>query len=235
MNFSKHDDGICWKILAIMWCDKNTKMASAGEPVFVLWSEHITEWTNCEATELTYVYVTYPRWKFVRESRIKAIMTTEIVELSDEQRKIKNLALRGFVPDPMDPTAPEKEAQLKKARQKELDDTRKSTSPVVAKGPSTNPLKRNAEPAPKGKSAKRSKKDSTAPLGKEDKVQLTELEQKLCDSEELLQSQSARIMRLEGKQDLQKKSYDELRRKVPKSWRAMPTCEACSSRPSTTF
>ena len=33
MNFSKHDNGIRWKILAIMWCDKNNKMASAGEPV----------------------------------------------------------------------------------------------------------------------------------------------------------------------------------------------------------
>ena len=74
MNFSKHDNGIRWKILAIMWCDKNNKIASAGEPVFVLWSEHITEWDNCEATQLTHVHVAYPRWRFVKESRIKAII-----------------------------------------------------------------------------------------------------------------------------------------------------------------
>ena len=188
MNFSHHEDGIRWKILVIMWCDKNTKMASPGEPVFVLWSEHVTEWRNCEATDLTYVHVTYPRWKFVRESRIKAIMTTEIVELSEEQRKRKNLALQGFPPDPMDPKVPAILAKQKKARQTALNDTAKSTSPVDAKGPSTNPLKRNADPAPKGKSAKRSKKDSNAPLGILGKGQLTELKQKLRDSEELLQS-----------------------------------------------
>ena len=61
-------------------------------------------------------------------------MTTTIVELSDEQKKIKNFALRGFVPDPMDPTAPEKEEHLKKARRKELDE--KSTSLVP--GPSSS-------------------------------------------------------------------------------------------------
>ena len=101
-------------------CDKSNKMANAGEPVFVLWSEHITEWMNCQSTQETYVYVTYPKWKFVKESRVKDIMTTEIVELSEEQRKIKNLALRGFIPDPMDPKAPEIEEQQKKAHQKEL-------------------------------------------------------------------------------------------------------------------
>ena len=67
--------------------------------MFVLWSEHITEWTNCESTQETYVHVAYPRRKFVRESRVKSIMTTEIVELSEEQRKINNLALRCFAPD----------------------------------------------------------------------------------------------------------------------------------------
>ena len=32
MKLSHHEDGICWKILAIMWCDKGNKMANAGEP-----------------------------------------------------------------------------------------------------------------------------------------------------------------------------------------------------------
>ena len=59
MGFSRHTHGIRWKILAILWCDKPNKMASAGEPVFLLWSEHITEWENRDATNITYVHVAY--------------------------------------------------------------------------------------------------------------------------------------------------------------------------------
>ena len=92
MGFARHIAGIQWKILAIMWCRKDSLRAKAGEPVFVLWSEHITGWDNCEALQETQVHVTYPRWKFVAESRIKAIMTTPVVELSEEQNKIKNMA-----------------------------------------------------------------------------------------------------------------------------------------------
>ena len=43
-----HAQGIRWKILAIMGCDKTNKMGNAGELVFLLWSEHITQWMNCE-------------------------------------------------------------------------------------------------------------------------------------------------------------------------------------------
>ena len=75
-------------------CRKGNLISKAGEPVFVLWSEHISEWDNCEVTQETQVHVTYPRWKFVAESRIKAIMTTPMVELSEEQNNIKNMALR---------------------------------------------------------------------------------------------------------------------------------------------
>ena len=108
MGFQKHMAGIRWKILAIMWSRKSNLIAKvAGEPVFLLWSEHITQWSNSEATEETHVDVTYPRWRFVPESRIKAITTTPMVELSESQRVIKNLALRGTEPDPMDPKAPE--------------------------------------------------------------------------------------------------------------------------------
>ena len=75
MGFSRHTKEIRWKILEIMWCDKPNKLASsAGEPVFLLWSEHITEWENRDATNITYVHVAYPRWKFIRESMIKAVM-----------------------------------------------------------------------------------------------------------------------------------------------------------------
>ena len=42
MGFARHIAGIQWKILAIMWCRKDNLKAKAGEPVFLLWSEHIT-------------------------------------------------------------------------------------------------------------------------------------------------------------------------------------------------
>ena len=45
MGFAKHIGGIRWKILAIMWYRKaNLISKCAGEPVFLLWSEHITEY-----------------------------------------------------------------------------------------------------------------------------------------------------------------------------------------------
>ena len=66
---------------------KSNLISKAGEPVFVLWSEHITEWENDDINQVTQVRVTYPRWKFVPESRIKAIMTTPMVELSEEKTR----------------------------------------------------------------------------------------------------------------------------------------------------
>ena len=116
MGFANHMGGVRWKILAIMWCNLISK--DAGEPVFLLWSEHITEWANYESTQETLVdaYVTYPRWRFVPESGIKAIMTGRIVALSESEKIIKNLALRGTEPDPKDPKAPEILEQQKKAR-----------------------------------------------------------------------------------------------------------------------
>ena len=63
MGFANHMGGVRWKILAIMWCRKvNLISKVAGEPVFLLWSEHITEWANYESTQETLVDVTYPRW-----------------------------------------------------------------------------------------------------------------------------------------------------------------------------
>ena len=47
MPFSQHLNGIRWKVLAIMWSRKSNLIAkTAGEPVFLLWSEHITQWYN---------------------------------------------------------------------------------------------------------------------------------------------------------------------------------------------
>ena len=57
--------------------------------------------------------------------------------------------------------------------------------------------------------------NSTAPECKEDKGQLIKLRQKLRDTEEQLESDSNRIIitRLEGKEDLQKKAYNDLKQK----------------------
>ena len=176
-----------------MWCDKSSKTPSAGEPAFVLWLEHITEWTNCESTQEAYVHGTYPRWKFIKESRVKAIMTTKIVELSEEQRKIKHLALRGFIPDPMDPKAPEILGKQKKARRRQtaLNDTRKSTSPVDAKGPSSSKeSKRKSNPPPQPKPCQEIQEmlDCTNRQGGQGPTQRAQ-------AEELMQ---ARLIRVEG-------------------------------------
>ena len=49
----------------------------AGEPVFLVFSEHITSWYNdddeCDK-EYTQVEVTYPRWKFLPQSSINYII-----------------------------------------------------------------------------------------------------------------------------------------------------------------
>ena len=124
-------------------------------------------------------------------------MTTPIVELSEEQRKIKNMALRGFQPDPEDPKASEILAKQKKVRQAELDENLTS---LVAGPSSSNELKRKSAPTPKVKLGKRIKKDeSTAPLAKEERGQLNELKQKLRDTCTELQLKSAqdRMKRLE--------------------------------------
>ena len=89
----------------------------------------------------------------------------------------------------------------------------KSTSPVAAKGPSSsNKLKRTSDSAPKGRSAKRAKKEeSTAPIAKEERGQLNELKQKLRDTELKLKSAQDRIKRLQGKEAHMQKSYDDLK------------------------
>ena len=93
-------------------------------------------------------------------------MTTPIVELSTEQKRLKNMKLRGFCPDPEDPKAATILEKQEKARRAELDEKGKSE---VAGPSSSNELKRKLATAPKGKSAKSGKINSTAPIAKEDK------------------------------------------------------------------
>ena len=134
-------------------------------------------------------------------------MTTPMVELSEEQKKIKNMALRVFEPDPMDPKAAKILAEQKKVRDAELKESRKSEDP----GSSSSQHKRKSANTPSAKGAKKSKNDSPAPIPKEDKNQVTELRRVLRESENQLQSARDRVKRLENKEDDMKKSYEELK------------------------
>ena len=62
----------------------------AGEPVFLVFSEHITAWYNddrVENAEVTHVEVTYPRWKFVPQSSINYIMAGQILALTEDKKR----------------------------------------------------------------------------------------------------------------------------------------------------
>ena len=125
---------------------------------------------------------------------------------------IKNLALRGTQPDPMDPKAPEILADLEEAR---VAGFRSPKSQVPAPS-SSRQGKRKSVNTPRGnppKVVKKGKNDSPAPIPKEDKIELNDVKQKLRDTELLLASARDQITRLEGKEDTMKKSYDELRNK----------------------
>ena len=140
-------------------------------------------------------------------------MTSPMVALSERQRKIKNLALRGTEPDPMDPKAPEIWAQLKEARDAAagFHGSPKSEAPAP---PSSSQVKRKSGSTPKGKPpVKISKNDSPAPIPKEEKNQVTELRRVLRESETQLQSARGRVKRLENKEDDMKKFHEELTKK----------------------
>ena len=83
----------------------------AGEPVFLVFSKHITSWYNevsASGEEYTQVEVAYPRWKFLPQSSINYIIQGgQILPLTEEEKNIKSLALQDE-PDPDDPNPPEK-------------------------------------------------------------------------------------------------------------------------------
>ena len=83
----------------------------AGEPVFLVFSEHITAWYNNDLVENeteTHVELTYPRWKFLPQMSINYIIQGgQILALTDEEKTIKRLALEGER-DPDDPKPPPK-------------------------------------------------------------------------------------------------------------------------------
>ena len=78
----------------------------ACEPVFLVFSEHISSWyKNGDEwdKEYTQVEVAYPRWKFLPQLSINYIIQGgQILALTEEEKVIKSLALQGE-PDPADP------------------------------------------------------------------------------------------------------------------------------------
>ena len=124
----------------------------------------------------------------MKESRVKTIVSTKISAISDEQRKMKNLALQGFPPDPNDPRAAKILEAQKQARKTDSDKDFNLTLTFVSKSPSTNQLKRQSARTPDPKSAKKLKGNSTTPEAKEAKGQLNELKHKLRDTEFELKS-----------------------------------------------
>ena len=176
----------------------------AGEPVFLVFSKHITAWYNDDHSEdeATYVEVTYPRWKFLPQSSINYIMAGKILALTESEKKIKRLALEGTEPDPMDPNAPPKILeQQKKARDGPSPKVFKSKPP----GPSSSQAKRKSGNTPKGNpTPKRGRIDSAATTPKVDKAEIIELRRALRESEDMLQTARDRVKRLEDREDAMK-------------------------------
>ena len=147
--------GIRWKILAIMGCNKTSKKADAYEPVFLVWSEHITEWASQEYPEEGFPALTYPRWKFLKELKIKTITSPETFDLSVKDREISTCALQGFQPDPKDPNYVQIKADQRKVAGKELHDCHKLQLPGPSKSPQVGSKRGNSETRAKGKAAKK--------------------------------------------------------------------------------
>ena len=159
--------------------------------------------------------LTYPRWKFVKESKIdiKGIMSPETFDLSVQDRLVKTCALQGFQLDPDDPDYAKIKEDGRKAAAQPLHDQYKLTLPCPGKSTSVGSKRGNPETTPKGKAPKKGRTKSTASECKEDKGQLIELRQTLCESEADLEAALNRIKRLQANEDLQKKAYNGLKKK----------------------
>ena len=186
----------------------------AGEPVFLVFSKHITSWYNNdrdEGKEYTQVEVAYPRWKFLPQSSINYIIQGgQILPLTEEEKNIKSLALQDE-PDPDDPEPPVKKKSPVPAQSPQL---------ALPPGPSKQTVtpKRKSATAPRASSAAPKKKvrsDSAATTPNDDnKADIIELKRLLRESESDLQSAKLRVGRLQDREDDQKKAYDEALQKM---------------------
>ena len=186
----------------------------AGEPVFLVFSKHITSWYNevsADGEKYTQVEVAYPRWKFLPQSSINYIIQGgQILPLTEEEKNIKSLALQDE-PDPDDPNPPEKKKSPVPAQSPQL---------ALPPGPSKQTVtpKRKIATAPRASSAapkKKGRSDSAATTPNVDnKAEIIELKRLLRESESDLQSAKLRVGRLQDREDDQKKAYDEALQKM---------------------
>ena len=186
----------------------------AGEPVFLVFSEHITSWYNDDRAageEYTQVEVTYPRWKFLPQSSINYIIQGgQILALTEEEKVIKSLALQGE-PDPDDPEPPVKKKSPVPAQSPQL---------ALPPGPSKQTVtpKRKIATAPRASSAAPKKKvrsDSAATTPNDDnKADIIELKRLLRESESDLQSAKLRVGRLQDREEDTKKAYEDALKKM---------------------
>lgn len=185
----------------------------AGEPVFLVFSKHITAWYNDDRAaneEYTQVEVTYPRWKFLPQSSINYIIQGgQILALTEEEKDIKSLALQGE-PDPADPEPPVKKKSPVPAQSPQL-----ALPPGPSKAP--QPSKRKSGNTPKGNSTTANKKVKTGSLATtpsgDNKREVTELKRVLRDMEDSLRAAQDRVKRLEDREDEMKNSYEEKTKK----------------------
>jgi hypothetical protein len=186
----------------------------AGEPVFLVFSEHITSWYNDDRAadeEYTQVEVTYPRWKFLPQSSINYIIQGgQILALTDDEKMIKSLALQGEQ-DPADPKPPAKKKSPVPGPSKPVvkSDTPGSSKPT----PST----RKSGNTPKGNSTtvnKKVKTDSPATTPSDNKAEIIELRRLLRETESDLQSARLKVGRLEDQAGDLKTAYEEDKTKM---------------------
>ena len=186
----------------------------AGEPVFLVFSEHITSWYNddrAEGEEYTQVEVAYPRWKFLPQSSINYIIQGgQILALTEEEKDIKSLALQDE-PDPADPEPPVKKKSPVPAQSPQL------ALPPGPSKPTVTP-KRNTATAPRASSAppkKKGRSDSAATTPNVDnKREIIELNRLLRESKSDLESARLRVGRLEDQAKDAKKVYEEAIKKM---------------------
>ena len=185
----------------------------AGEPVFLVFSKHITSWYNNdrdEGKEYTQVEVAYPRWKFLPQSSINYIIQGEkIVALDEEEKDIKRLALQNK-PDPDDPEPPVEKKSPVPAQSPQL------ALPPGPSKPTVTP-KRNTATAPRASSAphkKKSRSDSAAATQCDNKREIIDLNRLLRESNSDLESARLRVGRLEDQANAAKKTYEDAIKKM---------------------
>lgn len=187
----------------------------AGEPVFLVFSKHITSWYNddrAENEEYTQVEVAYPRWKFLPQSSINYIIQGgQILPLTEEEKNIKSLALQDE-PDPDDPEPPVKKKSPVPAQSPQL---------ALPPGPSKQTVtpKRKIATAPRASSAapkKKGRSDSAATTPNVDNKaqEIIELRRLLRESESDLQSAKLRVGRLQDREEDTKKAYEDAMKKM---------------------